>query len=61
MQPGRAAMRPTCATGTSVRIIAYNETKRVSKHPETFGNSEPQGFVAAEVLNNKEKVRCILI
>jgi len=50
------------STGDNIaNLIAYNKTKRVSKHPETFGHSEPQGLVAAEVLNNKEKVRCILI
>lgn len=32
--------------------ISYNEAKRVSKHPETFGHGEPQGLCASETANN---------
>ncbi len=32
--------------------ISYNEAKRVSKHPETFGHGEPQGVCASETANN---------
>ena len=40
------------AGGNIANLIAYNEAKRASKHPETFGTGEPQGVVATEVSNN---------
>ncbi len=40
------------AGGNIANLIAYNEAKRASKHPETFGHGEPQGVVATEVSNN---------
>ena len=40
------------AGGNIANLIAYNEAKRVSKHPETFGTGEPQGIVATETSNN---------
>lgn len=40
------------AGGNIANLIAYNEAKRASKHPETFGKGEPQGVVATEVSNN---------
>ena len=33
-------------------MIAYNEAKRVSKHPEEFGNGSVEGILAAESANN---------
>lgn len=33
-------------------FIAYNDAKRISKHPETFGTGNPEGIVASEVSNN---------
>ena len=33
-------------------FIAYDDARRVSKHPETFGTGEPEGIVASEVSNN---------
>lgn len=32
--------------------IAYNETKRVSKHPEEFGKGSMEGVIASETANN---------
>jgi putative tricarboxylic transport membrane protein len=40
------------AGGNIANLIAYNEAKRASKHPETFGTGEPQGVVATESSNN---------
>jgi len=40
------------AGGNIANLIAYNEAKRASKHPETFGTGEPQGMVATETSNN---------
>lgn len=40
------------AGGNIANLIAYNEAKRASKHPETFGKGEAQGVVATEVSNN---------
>ncbi|MEI2416307.1 tripartite tricarboxylate transporter permease [Orrella sp. JC864] len=33
-------------------LIAYNEAKRVSRSPETFGQGNPQGVAASEAANN---------
>ncbi len=33
-------------------FLAYNEAKKASKHPEDFGNGNPEGIVAAEAGNN---------
>lgn len=39
--------------GTSIAsFLAYNETKRVSKEPETFGKGNIQGVAAPEAANN---------
>ena len=40
------------AGGNIANLIAYNEAKRASKHPETFGTGNPQGVVATETSNN---------
>ena len=40
------------AGGTIATFISYAEAKRMSKHPETFGNGEVAGVLAAEVANN---------
>lgn len=32
--------------------IGYNEAKRLSKHPEEFGNGAPEGIAAPEAANN---------
>ncbi|SBV99391.1 conserved membrane hypothetical protein [uncultured delta proteobacterium] len=40
------------AGGNIANLVAYNETKRVAKDPETFGKGNPQGVVATESSNN---------
>lgn len=40
------------AGGTIATFISYAEAKRTSKHPETFGQGEVAGVLAAEVANN---------
>jgi len=37
---------------TPICILAYNQTKRVSKHPELFGTGIPEGVVASETANS---------
>lgn len=37
---------------SAANMVAYSETVRVSKHPETFGKGDPEGVVAPEVANN---------
>lgn len=40
-------------TGAAISaFFAYNEAKRTSKHPETFGKGELEGVVAPETANN---------
>jgi len=40
-------------TGTSIAsFVGYNEAKRASKHPESFGKGEIEGVAAAEAANN---------
>jgi len=39
--------------GSSIAgFLAYDDAKRVSKHPETFGKGNPEGVVASETANN---------
>lgn len=40
------------AGGNVANLVAYNEAKRASRHPETFGKGEVDGVVAAEAANN---------
>ena len=40
------------AGGSIANLIAYNEAKRASKHPETFGTGEIDGVIAPESANN---------
>ena len=40
------------AGGSIANLVAYNEAKRASKHPETYGKGEVDGVVAAESANN---------
>ncbi|MCC8193509.1 MAG: tripartite tricarboxylate transporter permease, partial [Deltaproteobacteria bacterium] len=40
------------AGGNIANLVAYSETKRVAKDPETFGRGNPQGLVATESSNN---------
>ena len=38
--------------GTIASIISYGVEKKISKHPETFGNGEPRGIIGPESANN---------
>lgn len=40
------------AGGSVANLVAYNEAKRSSKHPETYGKGEIDGVVASESANN---------
>lgn len=40
------------AGGNIANLVAYSETKRVAKDPETFGKGNAQGIVATESSNN---------
>ncbi|GHV53684.1 hypothetical protein FACS1894206_04840 [Deltaproteobacteria bacterium] len=40
------------AGGNIANLVAYGETKRVAKDPETFGKGNAQGIVATEASNN---------
>lgn len=40
------------AGGTIAAFLAYGETKRASKHPETFGTGEIEGVASPEAANN---------
>ncbi|RYH12248.1 tripartite tricarboxylate transporter permease [Tropicimonas sp. IMCC6043] len=49
------------ATGGSMAaFIAYNETKRVSKEPESFGKGNPLGIAAAECGNNADNAAAMI-
>ena len=37
---------------SSAGLLAWAEAKRESKHPETFGNGEPEGLLASETATN---------
>ena len=43
------------AGATVANIVSYNEAKRFSRHPETFGKGDPEGLVAAEAANNSSE------
>ncbi len=40
------------AGGSIANLVAYNEAKRASKHPERFGKGSVEGLVASESSNN---------
>lgn len=40
------------AGGSIAGLIAYSEARRASKHPERFGQGEPDGIIATEAANN---------
>jgi putative tricarboxylic transport membrane protein len=40
------------AGGSIANLIAYNEAKRASTHPETFGTGDIDGVIASETANN---------
>ncbi|WP_198649989.1 tripartite tricarboxylate transporter permease [Zobellella maritima] len=40
------------AGGQIAGLVSYDQTKKMSRHPERFGQGEPAGVVAAESANN---------
>lgn len=40
------------AGGSIAALVSYNEAKRASKEPETFGKGNPEGVFASETANN---------
>ncbi|WP_366657671.1 tripartite tricarboxylate transporter permease [Fodinicurvata sp. EGI_FJ10296] len=42
------------AGGNIAAFLSYNEAKRASKHPETFGHGAPEGVAAGECGNNAD-------
>ena len=40
------------AGGTIANILAYDQAKKASKHPEKFGTGVPEGIIAPESSNN---------
>jgi len=47
----RRVVTPAIGADTSA-FLSYAETKRASKHPETFGTGEPAGVAAAQCAEN---------
>ena len=40
------------AGGNIASFVAYDTTKKLSKHPETFGKGDPEGVISSEAANN---------
>ena len=38
--------------GSAANVMAYDQAKKFSKHPERFGTGTPEGIIAAEASNN---------
>jgi len=38
--------------GSAANVMAYDQAKKFSKHPERFGKGAPEGIIAAEASNN---------
>jgi putative tricarboxylic transport membrane protein len=38
--------------GSAANIMAYDQAKKFSKHPERFGSGTPEGIIASESANN---------
>lgn len=48
------------AGGNIAAFLAWNETKRASKDPESFGKGNPQGLAAAECANNGDSSTALI-
>ncbi|PZX10989.1 putative tricarboxylic transport membrane protein [Palleronia aestuarii] len=48
------------AGGSMAAFMSYNEARRTSKHPETWGEGEPEGVAAAEVANNADTASALI-
>lgn len=48
------------AGGSMAAFMAYNEARRSSKTPETWGQGEPEGVAAAETANNADTASALI-
>ncbi|WP_180902626.1 tripartite tricarboxylate transporter permease [Martelella soudanensis] len=48
------------AGGSMAAFISYNEARRASKHPERWGEGEPEGVAAAETANNADTASALI-
>jgi putative tricarboxylic transport membrane protein len=48
------------AGGSMAALMSYNEARRASKTPETWGNGEPEGVAAAETANNADTAAALI-
>lgn len=48
------------AGGSMAAFMSYNLARRTSKHPETWGEGEPEGVAAAEVANNADTASALI-
>lgn len=48
------------AGGSMAAFMAYNEARRASKTPETWGQGEPEGVAAAETANNADTAAALI-
>ncbi|MBU0644108.1 MAG: tripartite tricarboxylate transporter permease [Alphaproteobacteria bacterium] len=48
------------AGGSMAAFMSYNEARRASKTPESWGNGEPEGVAAAEVANNADTASALI-
>ncbi len=48
------------AGGNIAAFISYNETKRASKDPDSFGKGNPEGVAAAECANNADNAAAMI-
>lgn len=48
------------AGGSMAAFMSYNEARRASKTPDTWGNGEPEGVAAAETANNADTASALI-
>lgn len=48
------------AGGSMAAFMSYNEARRASKTPETWGEGEPEGVAAAETANNADTASALI-
>ena len=48
------------AGGSMAAFLSYNEAKRNSRHPERWGQGEPEGVAAAETSNNADTASALI-
>ena len=48
------------AGGSMAAFMSYNEARRTSKHPERWGEGEPEGVAAAETANNADTASALI-